>query len=219
MEQKRKISYDYLLKYIIVGDMAVGKSNILIRYIHGEFNKEYQATIGVEFGVKNINIRNKTYRIQIWDTAGQENFKSITKSYYKNSACSIIVYDITSRDSFNHVKSWIEDCKNTCPKTVFMVLVGNKIDLVDKRVVTKEEGEEFAEENNLLFFETSALKGENIIELFENTADEIAKKIDKGYYDLDDENCGILEGKKEKNEKNVEIKKEDKPKKKNKKFC
>ena len=124
-----EMNFHFLLKYVIVGDASVGKSNLLLRYTHGEFKEEYQLTIGVEFGSNNVIINNKIFRIQIWDTAGQENFRSITRSYYKNSACALIVYDITRRASFESLSDWIEDCKNSSPKTVFMVLVGNKSDL------------------------------------------------------------------------------------------
>ena len=133
------INFNYLFKYIIIGDAAVGKSNLLLRYAHGQFKQEYQLTIGVEFGAKNIQLNDKIYRIQIWDTAGQENFRSITRAYYKNSVCALVVYDISNKESFNNISSWVEDCKNQSPKTIFMVLVGNKSDLEDKRQVTKEE--------------------------------------------------------------------------------
>ncbi len=188
------VNFDYLLKYIIIGDAAVGKSNLLLRYAHGQFKPEYQLTIGVEFGAKNIQINNKTFRIQIWDTAGQENFRSITRAYYKNSVCALVVYDISSRDSFDHVSTWIEDCKNQSPKTIFMVLVGNKCDLNDKRQVTIEEGRELAERNEMLFFETSAKDGINVDEIFLNSANEISKKIEQGYYDLENDTCGIKKG-------------------------
>ena len=188
------VNFDYLLKYIIIGDAAVGKSNLLLRYVHGQFKPEYQLTIGVEFGAKNINISSKVFRIQIWDTAGQENFRSITRAYYKNSVCALVVYDISSRDSFNNVTSWIEDCKNQSPKTIFMVLVGNKCDLEDKRQVSFEEGKELADKNELLFFESSAKDGINVDEIFENSAKEIAKKIEQGYYDLETDSCGIKKG-------------------------
>ena len=188
------INYDYLLKYIIIGDAAVGKSNLLLRYAHGQFKPEYQLTIGVEFGAKNIQINNEIFRIQIWDTAGQENFRSITRAYYKNSVCALVVYDISSRDSFDHVSTWIEDCKNQSPKTIFMVLVGNKCDLNDKRQVTIEEGRELAERNEMLFFETSAKDGINVDEIFLNSANEISKKIEQGYYDLENDTCGIKKG-------------------------
>ena len=188
------VNFDYLLKYIIIGDAAVGKSNLLLRYVHGQFKPEYQLTIGVEFGAKNINISSKVFRIQIWDTAGQENFRSITRAYYKNSVCALVVYDISSRDSFNNVTSWIEDCKNQSPKTIFMVLVGNKCDLEDKRQVSYEEGKELADKNEMLFFESSAKDGINVNEIFENSAKEIAKKIEQGYYDLETDSCGIKKG-------------------------
>ena len=188
------VNFDYLLKYIIIGDAAVGKSNLLLRYVHGQFKPEYQLTIGVEFGAKNINISSKVFRIQIWDTAGQENFRSITRAYYKNSVCALVVYDISSRDSFNNVTSWIEDCKNQSPKTIFMVLVGNKCDLEDKRQVSYEEGKDLADKNELLFFESSAKDGINVDEIFENSAKEIAKKIEQGYYDLETDSCGIKKG-------------------------
>ena len=187
-------NFDYLFKYIIIGDAAVGKSNLLLRYAHGQFKPEYQLTIGVEFGAKNIQIKNKIYRIQIWDTAGQENFRSITRAYYKNSVCALVVYDITNRDSFNNVSTWIEDCKNQSPKTIFMVLVGNKSDLQDKRQVNFEEGQELAERFQMLFFETSAKDGNNVEEIFLKSADEIAKKIEQGYYDLTNDTCGIKQG-------------------------
>ena len=194
MTSGNMVNFDYLLKYIIIGDAAVGKSNLLLRYVHGQFKPEYQLTIGVEFGAKNIEIASKIFRIQIWDTAGQENFRSITRAYYKNSVCALVVYDISSRDSFNNVTSWIEDCKNQSPKTIFMVLVGNKCDLEDKRQVSYEEGKELADKNELLFFESSAKDGINVEEIFVNSANEIAKKIEQGFYDLENDTCGIKKG-------------------------
>ena len=188
------VNFDFLFKYIIIGDAAVGKSNLLLRYTHGQFKPEYQLTIGVEFGAKNIQISNKTYRIQIWDTAGQENFRSITRAYYKNSACALVVYDISNRESFENISTWIEDCRSQSPQTIFMVLVGNKNDLEDKRVVTFEEGQELAEKNKMMFFETSAKSGKNVDEIFYRSAENIAKKIEENYYDLENEACGIKPG-------------------------
>ena len=175
----------------IIGDSYVGKSNLLIRYAYGEFKEEYQTTIGVEFGVKNERINDKIYRVQIWDTAGQENFKSIIKGYYKNSACAIITYDITNRQSFNNLIDWIDDCRNLSPKTIYIVLVGNKSDLENERKVSTEEGKELAEKYGFIFFETSAKTGENVNEVFLKSVNEITKRINDGLYNLDDENCGI----------------------------
>ena len=184
------INYDYLLKYIIIGDAAVGKSNLLLRFTQNDFKNEYQLTIGVEFGAKNIEINNKKFRLQIWDTAGQENYRSITRAYYKNSVCAILVYDISNRESFEHISNWIEDCLAQSPKTVFMVLVGNKSDLEDYRQVTFKEGEEMAKNNNIMFFETSAKTGENVEKIFEDSA----KEINQGYYDLENDSSGIKKG-------------------------
>ena len=183
--------FDYLIKYVIVGDSAVGKSNLLLRFTQGSFNSAYQLTIGVEFGSGRIIVKNEIFRVQIWDTAGQENFRSITRSYYKNSACALLVYDISKKESFESIQSWIEDCKNSAPETVLMVLVGNKSDLTDERKVSEEEGREFAEKNGLLFFETSAKTGENVKEVIQVSTAEIAKRIKKGYYNLESGNCGI----------------------------
>ena len=187
--------YDYLLKYIIIGDAYVGKSNLLLRYTKAEFKPEYQITLGADFGAKSVKIDDLTYRIQIWDTAGQENFRSITRSYYKSSVCALVVYDISSRESFNSINTWIEACKNQSPKTIFFILVGNKSDLEDERQVTKEEGQELADRYGILFYETSAKTGENVNEMFYDSAQTIAKKIGKNYYDLDNDECGIKPGK------------------------
>ena len=188
------VNFNYLFKYIIIGDSAVGKSNILLRYIHDKFNEDFQSTIGVEFGAKNLKIEDKIYRIQIWDTAGQETFRSITRAYYKNSVCACVVYDITNRNSFQNIKSWIEDCRKQSPKTVFLVLIGNKVDLENRREVSYEEGSIYAQKNGMLFFETSAKTGKNIEEIFIKSSNEIAKKIESGFFGLTNDSCGIKQG-------------------------
>ena len=185
------VNSDYIFKYIIIGDTSVGKSQILLRYVNDIFNEEYKNTIGVEFGAKNLNINNTLYRIQIWDTAGQEKYKSIIRGYYKNSVCALIVYDITNKQSFDNIYKWMEDCKNQSPKNILMALIGNKNDLEYKRKVNYEEGKDFADKYNMLFFETSAKTGDNIDKVFFDTASEIIQSLENGFYDLEDENCGI----------------------------
>ena len=185
---------DYQFKYIIIGDAAVGKSNLLLRYIKGQFESEYQLTMCVEYGSKNIEIKNKIYKIQIWDTAGQECFWSITRSYYKNSACAIIFYDISRKDSFNNLNNWIEACKNQCDKKICLVLVGNKSDLNEKREVSFEEGQELAEKYGMLFYETSAKDGTNVESIFNDSGNKIAQKLEEGFYDLEDDSVGIVQG-------------------------
>ena len=182
---------DYVLKYIIVGDAAVGKSNICYRFIKGKFKEQYQATLGMDFAYKNLKVGNNNYRIQIWDTAGQECFQSISRGYYKSSVCGLIVYDITDRNSFNNIANWVEQCKNNGPSTLSLILVGNKTDLEEKRDITYEEGLNIAERFNMKFYETSAFNGNNINNLFTESLENIIKKIDNGDYDLTTSDCGI----------------------------
>ena len=188
------INFNYLLKYVIIGDSGVGKSNILLRYVNNVFSEEFKSTVGVEFGAKNIEINENKYRIQIWDTAGQENFRSIARAYYKNSVCACIVYDITNHSSFESIQSWIDDCKKQSPKSVLMVLVGNKKDLENKREVSYEEGESYAKAHDMLFMETSAKTGEQISEIFEKSVQKIDENITENKYDLENDNCGIKVG-------------------------
>ena len=126
------------------------------RFIQNKFVEDYDATINLDFSYKNIKIGEYIYRVQLWDTVGQENFQLISRGYYKNGVCALVVYDITNKDSFDNVKKWIEEVKTNGPSTISLILVGNKIDLIDQRIITYEEGEELASENSMLFFETSA---------------------------------------------------------------
>ena len=140
---------------------------------------------------KNISIQDRNIRIQIWDTAGQEAYRSITRSYYKNSTCAFIVYDITEKKTFDDVDIWLRDCRDVCYKNVLIYLIGNKSDLEDKRQVTYEEGKQYADENNLVFFETSALNGNNIEEIFIQSATDLVNKLESGEFNNDLSNSGI----------------------------
>ena len=157
-----KESYDLLFKLILIGDSCVGKSNILLKYLKNEFDPNSRATVGVEFGTKNIIINNKKIKIQIWDTAGQERYRSITSAYYKGAKGALIVYDITRKCTFDNIDKWISDLKLNGDKNICIVILGNKSDLDEKREVSKGEGIKKSEMYKTAFLETSALNGDNI---------------------------------------------------------
>ncbi|KXZ54215.1 RABB1 protein [Gonium pectorale] len=141
-----------------------------------------------------INIDGKQIKLQIWDTAGQESFRSITRSYYRGAAGALLVYDITRRETFNHLASWLEDARQHANPNMTIMLIGNKSDLTHRRAVTTEEGEQFAREHGLIFLETSARTAYNVEEAFINTAKEIYKKIQDGIFDVSNESYGIKVG-------------------------
>ena len=140
-------------------------------------------TIGVEFGAKTIQLNGKTIKIQIWDTAGQEAFQAITRTYYKGAIGALLVYDITRKDTFIHARKWLDEVKNNSSKTITVILIGNKKDLEEKRQVSYEEGEAFAKENDLMFLETSAKTSYNVVEAFNLSASSILNGIDKNGVD------------------------------------
>merc|ERR1712071_264873 len=142
-------NYSYIFKYIIIGDMGVGKSCLLHQFTEKKFMADCPHTIGVEFGTRIIEVSGQKIKLQIWDTAGQERFRAVTRSYYRGAAGALLVYDITRRSTYNHLSSWLSDARNlTNPNTVIF-LIGNKSDLEAQRDVTYEEAKQFAEENEL----------------------------------------------------------------------
>jgi len=149
----------------------------LLQFTDKRFRQQHDLTIGVEFGARTIQIDNKNIKLQIWDTAGQESFKSITRSYYRGAAGALLVYDITRRDTFTHLTRWLEEVRqNGNPDTTIM-LIGNKSDQDSRRQVTTEEGERFARENGLIFIETSAKTAANVEDAFINTTTVIYNNI------------------------------------------
>ncbi|MCO5564064.1 hypothetical protein L7F22_017720 [Adiantum nelumboides] len=188
------MSYQYLFKYIIIGDTGVGKSCLLLQFTDKRFQPVHDLTIGVEFGARMINIAGKPVKLQIWDTAGQESFRSITRSYYRGAAGALLVYDITRRETFNHLASWLEDARQHASANMVIMLIGNKCDLAHRRAVSTEEGAQFAKENGLVFMETSAKTAQNVEDAFINTAAKIHQKIEEGVIDVSNESCGIKLG-------------------------
>jgi Ras-related protein Rab-14 len=176
--------YEYIFKYIIIGDMGVGKSCLLHQFTEKKFIPDSPHTIGVEFGTRIIEVMGKKIKLQIWDTAGQERFRAVTRSYYRGAAGALLVYDITRRPTYNHLTSWLTDARNlTNPNTVIM-MIGNKKDLEDQRDVTYEEASNFAKENGLIFLEASAKTGENVEEAFLKTAKLIFQSVQDGSVDV-----------------------------------
>ena len=178
-------------KFIILGDSSVGKTNILSVYNDGSFNEKIQPSIGAEFKAKNIKIEDSIFRLNIWDTAGQETFLSMTRVYYKNSSCAFIVYDITEKESFNHVEFWLKELKKEAPESILCVLIGNKNDMNEKREVSYEEGNNYAKKNKMIFFETSAKNKNNIENIFKESVEYINNNIKNGVYNLNDDSCGV----------------------------
>nr|XP_020665149.1 ras-related protein Rab-2B isoform X1 [Pogona vitticeps] len=188
------MSYAYLFKYLIIGDTGVGKSCLLLQFTDKRFTAIHDLTVGVEFGSRMVSIDGKKIKLQIWDTAGQESFRSITRSYYRGAAGALLVYDITRRETFNHLYSWLADAQqHTSPHMVIM-LIGNKSDMESRRAVQKEEGEAFAREHGMVFLETSAKTAANVEEAFLSTAREIYRKIEQGQLDVTKEGNGIKIG-------------------------
>ena len=148
---------DLITKIVLVGDTAVGKTNLIHRYLRDLYDPETKATIGVDFFTKDLSINGNKIKVQFFDTAGQEKYKSICSTYYKNADGVVLVYDVTNRRSFEGVQSWLDELYRYQAKDTKVLLVGNKIDLEAKRQVTADEGQAYATERKLYFMETSAL--------------------------------------------------------------
>ena len=164
--------YNHLYKIIIIGDTSVGKTALLSKYLRNTFPSAPLPTVATEFATKIIQIKEGGFiKAQIWDTAGEEKYKSITYHHYKKSVGALILYDITKKSTFDNVQNWYDDLILKAEKGCIIALIGNKLDLLEKnenkREVTKEEAQTYAKNNNMLFYETSALNGNNINDIFE----------------------------------------------------
>ncbi|CAF97452.1 unnamed protein product, partial [Tetraodon nigroviridis] len=209
---------DFLFKFLVIGSAGTGKSCLLHQFIENKFKQDSNHTIGVEFGSRVVNVGGKTVKLQIWDTAGQERFRSVTRSYYRGAAGALLVYDITSRETYNALTNWLTDARTLASPNIIIILCGNKKDLDADREVTFLEASRFAQENGssslcfpshfpalpwtanvlsileLMFLETSALTGENVEEGFLKCARTILNKIDSGELDPERMGSGIQYG-------------------------
>ena len=167
--------YDYLYKLIVIGDSETGKSSLSQRIAIDSFNPTHIRTIGVEFLSREIKISGKIIKLQIWDTAGSDRYR-ITKAYYKGSKIIFLVYDVTNLNSFKNIKNWMKDIEDFKKEKVYIVLVGNKCDSLD-RVITEEEGINLAKEYKIDFLETSAKNDKNIFELLYHGINKLLKTV------------------------------------------
>lgn len=169
--------YDYLFKLLLIGDSGVGKSCLLLRFADDTYTESYISTIGVDFKIRTIELEGKTVKLQIWDTAGQERFRTITSSYYRGAHGIIVVYDVTDQDSFVNVKQWLQEIERYASEGVSKLLVGNKNDLVDKKLVETESAKEFADSITIPFLETSAKEATNVEQAFLTMAKQIKDRM------------------------------------------
>ena len=164
-------------KVVVVGDSGVGKTNLVRRFINNVFSKDAKATVGVEFLSKNFIVDNKVIKLELWDTAGQERYKAITAAYYRGAKGAMIVYDVTSKDSFDNVDKWHNELKTKGSQDINIIMIGNKSDLEDIRHVTTEQGQDKAQFLQIPVMETSALDASNVKEAFNRLIQEMYLSI------------------------------------------
>ena len=177
------MSDDCVYKVLLLGDSTVGKTCFLLRYCDKTFQEAHLSTIGLDYRLKTMTLNNgKNIKLQIWDTAGQDRFRAITKNYYKGANGIILIYDVTNLQTYENVKNWISQIREEANPNVIIYLAGNKIDVTEEeKVVKTEDGKKIADEFNLPFYETSAKNGDNVNEIFEN----LVEKIDEVYSKLE----------------------------------
>ncbi|KAI1480409.1 ras-domain-containing protein [Daldinia eschscholtzii] len=223
--------WDYIAKLVCIGDSGCGKSSLTIRLCEGRFSPQHDVTIGVEFGSRIVPVGpphskkllsstsssaadgglpdpprasttpQKHMKLSLWDTAGQETYKSVTRSYFRGASGALLVFDITRRSTFEHVTDWLNDLRAIADPDIVVILVGNKLDqaqpspdesVPDKREVSADEAHDWARRNGVLqYVETSAKSGENVEEAFMRVAERIFENINAGKYDLNDRRSGV----------------------------
>eukprot|EP00163_Fabomonas_tropica_P033404 TRINITY_DN875_c0_g1_i2.p1 TRINITY_DN875_c0_g1~~TRINITY_DN875_c0_g1_i2.p1 ORF type:complete len:204 (-),score=67.08 TRINITY_DN875_c0_g1_i2:336-947(-) len=175
-------------KLVLLGDSAVGKSSLVLRFVRGQFFEYQESTIGAAFLTQTVSLNDTTVKFEIWDTAGQERYHSLAPMYYRGAAAAVVAYDITNRDSFNRAKAWVKELQRQGNPNIVIALAGNKADLDAKRKVDADEATAYAEENGIFFMETSAKTATNVNELFVA----IARKLPKASTTVKPSSQGII---------------------------
>ena len=198
------------LKLIVVGNQGTGKSCILNRFVNETFEENYQATIGLDFQSKNITIHDQDVRLIIYDTAGQEKFRSLIPMYIREAQIILLVYDISDKDSFDAMPNWIQEVKEVLNKEVVFALIGNKMDLESQRKISYEEGKKLAEKNNFVFQEVSAKTGKNFenlfeVQIFETVYNKFRKEFEKREEGIEQPNFETNDNTNDTNDKKVKL--------------
>ncbi|KAH8776985.1 ras family-domain-containing protein [Hyaloscypha finlandica] len=170
-------NYDFLIKLLLIGDSGVGKSCCLLRFSEDSFTPSFITTIGIDFKIRTIELDGKRVKLQIWDTAGQERFRTITTAYYRGAMGILLVYDVTDERSFNNIRTWFSNVEQHATEGVNKILIGNKCDWEDRRVVSTERGQQLADELGIPFLEVSAKSNINVEKAFYSLAGDIKKRI------------------------------------------
>ncbi|CAF4897701.1 unnamed protein product [Pieris macdunnoughi] len=184
-------NFDYMFKLLIIGNSSVGKTSFLFRYADDSFTSAFVSTVGIDFKVKTVFRHDKRVKLQIWDTAGQERYRTITTAYYRGAMGFILMYDITNEESFNSVQDWVTQIKTYSWDNAQVILVGNKCDMEEERVISQERGKQLADQLGVEFFETSAKENVNVKAVFERLVDIICDKMSES---LDSEPQNMLAG-------------------------
>ena len=176
-ESSRGKNYDLQIKLMMIGDQAVGKTALLVRFADDDFNEVLLPTIGIDFKIKTIELHGKRVRLQIWDTAGQERFRTITQAYYRGAMGILLIYDVTNTKSWSNVRNWVRNIEGNAPQTVDKILVGNKCDLSSLRQVSRQQGEQLAREYGIKFMETSARSNLGVQDAFLTLANDVVERL------------------------------------------